>query len=213
MATVDTLTAWIDARVVLWRPMSRPDRAGAAARRSALTEVALRDSAAELTYGELVHRARSLAARLRAAGVGPGDYVAMAVPKSVHSVAATVATWLAGAVHVPIDPAQPRARQRAILERAAAALDRRAPRRSGGAGQRTSCAAHRRRAPAIGRCSRSGRPTSRSPTACSSREHRAAQGRPDLAPRPDRVLRGHRRGPRRRPGVPVPQHGARRSST
>jgi len=92
--------------LVLRHAVERPD------------QVALRDGAAELTYGELVHRARSLAARLRAAGVGPGDHVAMAVPRSVHSVAATVATWLAGAVHVPIDPAQPRARQRAILERA-----------------------------------------------------------------------------------------------
>ena len=80
--------------------------------------VALRDRTDELTYGELFRRARGLAARFRDAGVGPGDHVVMAVTKSVDSVAAVVATWLAGAVHVPIDPGQPQARQQAILERA-----------------------------------------------------------------------------------------------
>lgn len=78
--------------------------------------VALRDGAEQLTYGELMRRACGLAARLREAGVEPGDHVAMAATKSVHTVAATFATWFAGAVHVPIDPAQPAARQQTILD-------------------------------------------------------------------------------------------------
>lgn len=76
----------------------------------------MRDGAEELTYGELMRRACALAAQLREAGVEPDDHVAIAATKSVHTVAATFATWLAGAVHVPIDPAQPAARRQTILE-------------------------------------------------------------------------------------------------
>lgn len=79
--------------------------------------IALSDGTHELTYGELWQRSRALGGRFREEGVGPGDHVVIGAAKSVDTVAATIATWLIGAVHVPIDPAQPEARQRAILER------------------------------------------------------------------------------------------------
>ncbi|MFC7384583.1 amino acid adenylation domain-containing protein [Sphaerisporangium rhizosphaerae] len=60
-----------------------------------------------VSYGELVGRANALAARLREAGVRPGDLVGVNMPRSVDAIIALVAVWTAGAAYVPLDPAYP----------------------------------------------------------------------------------------------------------
>ncbi len=72
----------------------------------------------KVTYEELDANARSLAARLRAVGVGPGDRVAVVLPRSVDLPIAIWATWILGASYVPIDVAQPAARVTELISAA-----------------------------------------------------------------------------------------------
>nr|WP_057947093.1 non-ribosomal peptide synthetase [Lysobacter enzymogenes] len=60
-----------------------------------------------LSYGQLAAAAESLAKRLCARGVRPGDRVAVVLPKGVAQTVAVYAALLAGAAYVPIDPAWP----------------------------------------------------------------------------------------------------------
>jgi pyochelin synthetase len=62
---------------------------------------------ASLSYGELAAAAESFAKVLRTHGVGPGDRVAVVLPKGLAQMIAVYATLLAGAAYVPIDPASP----------------------------------------------------------------------------------------------------------
>ncbi|MDH6437244.1 amino acid adenylation domain-containing protein/non-ribosomal peptide synthase protein (TIGR01720 family) [Streptomyces sp. SAI-144] len=95
----------------------------AAARRdpaaTAVTQCGLDGGARSLTYGELAHTKDELAATLRAAGVGPGKRVAVAVPRSVEQVVALVAIVTAGGAYVPLDLAYPDERLQYILADAA----------------------------------------------------------------------------------------------
>ncbi|MDC0719070.1 AMP-binding protein [Nannocystis bainbridge] len=75
--------------------------------------IALIDDRASVTYGALVRRARSFAARL---GGGPLVIVA---DKSIDVVTAMLGAWLAGVVTVPLDPSLPPARLRLLLGRIA----------------------------------------------------------------------------------------------
>ncbi len=77
--------------------------------------VAVADAADALTYAELVRRADGLAARLRAAGVGPGSCVAVFLDRSPGFVAAALGVWWAGAAYLPIDTASPRDRVGFVL--------------------------------------------------------------------------------------------------
>ncbi|MEU2877565.1 AMP-binding protein [Streptomyces sp. NPDC007070] len=73
--------------------------------------LAVVDGDTTLTYGRLVREARALAAHLRAnraCQVAPGDRVALLTSRSARTVVAQLALWWAGAVCVPLDPAQPR---------------------------------------------------------------------------------------------------------
>ncbi|HEX2058862.1 MAG TPA: amino acid adenylation domain-containing protein, partial [Actinomycetota bacterium] len=72
--------------------------------------VALVDGDRVLTFGELDARARTVAARLRSLGVGRGDVVAVAYPRSFEQVVADLGVLYAGAAYLPLDPAYPRAR-------------------------------------------------------------------------------------------------------
>ena len=67
--------------------------------------LALRDERRSLTYRELDRAADHLAARLRHAGVQPGDRVALCLERSTEAIAALVAVLKTGAAFVPIDPA------------------------------------------------------------------------------------------------------------
>ncbi|GGU29057.1 non-ribosomal peptide synthetase [Streptomyces coeruleorubidus] len=95
----------------------------AAARRdpaaTAVTQCGLDGGTRSLTYGELAEAGNELASALRAAGVGPGRRVAVAVPRSVEQVVALVAIVTAGGAYVPLDLAYPDERLEYILADAA----------------------------------------------------------------------------------------------
>ncbi len=58
-----------------------------------------------LTYGDLDHRAATIAGGLRRSGVGIGDRVVVQLAKSVDAVAMYLACLRVGAVHVPLNTA------------------------------------------------------------------------------------------------------------
>ncbi len=68
-----------------------------------------------LSYGELLARARRVAADLLRAGIGPGDRVAVVLPKGADAYAAILGVLLAGAAYAPVDPRAPLAHRRRIL--------------------------------------------------------------------------------------------------
>ncbi|MFD3523904.1 amino acid adenylation domain-containing protein [Streptomyces sp. NPDC058653] len=86
---------------------------------TAVTQCALDGGTRSLTYGELAEAKDELASVLRAAGVGPGKRVAVAVPRSVEQVVALVAVVTAGGAYVPLDLAYPDERLEYILADAA----------------------------------------------------------------------------------------------
>jgi len=102
-------------------PESSLDELFRAAARSRPTAVAVRDPAAELTYAQLAAAAAEQARRLRAAGVGIGDRVLVAVERSVAEAVAVLGTVWAGAAYVGVDPGLPPAQLAAIVARSAPA--------------------------------------------------------------------------------------------
>ncbi|WP_217711489.1 non-ribosomal peptide synthetase [Actinomadura sp. NAK00032] len=60
-----------------------------------------------LTYRELDERAGRLARRLIARGAGPGDFVALALPRDENLVVAALAVLKSGAAYQPVDLAYP----------------------------------------------------------------------------------------------------------
>ncbi len=85
----------------------------AAAHPEALAVVA---GAQRLCYGQLALAARQLAVDLVAAGVVPGDTVAVMMEKGWQQVLAALAISMAGAAYVPIDPSLPLLRRQFLLE-------------------------------------------------------------------------------------------------
>ncbi|WP_447040836.1 amino acid adenylation domain-containing protein [Streptomyces sp. DSM 118878] len=68
-----------------------------------------------LSYAELDARAERLAHLLIDRGVRPGDFVALALPRSADLVVAVLGVLKAGAAYVPVDPAYPADRIRHTL--------------------------------------------------------------------------------------------------
>ncbi len=68
-----------------------------------------------LSYGELLRRARGLARRLRAAGVGPEILVGLCAERSPEMVVGMLAVLLAGGAYLPLDPDYPRERLAFLL--------------------------------------------------------------------------------------------------
>ena len=73
------------------------------------TRTALVDADRRLSYTALWQQVRALAAQFWKSGLGRGDRVALILPNGIEAVVACYATWLAGAVVVPLN-AQARAR-------------------------------------------------------------------------------------------------------
>ncbi|WP_460443813.1 amino acid adenylation domain-containing protein, partial [Amycolatopsis cihanbeyliensis] len=65
---------------------------------------------ASLTYEHLAARVNQLARLLIRHGVGPEQFVAVALPRSIDLVAAPLAVLTAGAAYVPVDPTYPEER-------------------------------------------------------------------------------------------------------
>jgi amino acid adenylation domain-containing protein len=84
-----------------------------AARRPDALAVVLRDR--RVTYGELAARTVTLAAELRASGVGPESVVALCFRRSPEMVVAMLATLLAGAAYLPLEPEHPPERLRRLV--------------------------------------------------------------------------------------------------
>ena len=76
----------------------------------------------EVTYRELNERANHLAHDLIGRGIGPEQFVALAVPRSIEMVAALLAVVKAGAAYLPIDPDYPGERIAYMLDDAQPAL-------------------------------------------------------------------------------------------
>lgn len=86
------------------------------------TRVAVQTDDAAIDYTELQRRSDALAERLHAQGVGRGDIVALAMPRSMELVIAMVAILRVGAAYLPLDIAHPRERLTTILESASPRL-------------------------------------------------------------------------------------------
>ncbi|WP_157104449.1 non-ribosomal peptide synthetase, partial [Nocardia kruczakiae] len=82
--------------------------------------IAVRYEGRSITYGDLDDYSSRLARRLIAAGVGPEQLVAVALPRSFEMVAAAVAVAKAGGAHVPVDPTYPAERVRYMVTDSAA---------------------------------------------------------------------------------------------
>ncbi|MFC1431719.1 non-ribosomal peptide synthase/polyketide synthase [Streptacidiphilus sp. N1-3] len=86
------------------------------------TAAALSAPGLELSFAEVEDRADRLAHRLIARGAGPGDIVALLLPRSADMVLAQLAVVKAGAAFLPVDPGYPDARIELMLRDAAPVL-------------------------------------------------------------------------------------------
>ncbi|MFH8609681.1 non-ribosomal peptide synthase/polyketide synthase [Streptomyces sp. NPDC018029] len=106
-----TLPALVEAAVDRWPTAT------------ALEELAEPDAVgASMGFAEAEDRANRLAHRLIARGAGPGDLVALLLPRSTDMVLAQLAVTKAGAAFLPVDPAYPKERIALMLSDAAPAL-------------------------------------------------------------------------------------------
>ncbi len=76
--------------------------------------------AASLTYAELNGLALEIAERLREAGAGPEEIVAVVIDRSIEMVAGILGVILAGAAYLPLDPSLPEERIDLLLRDAGA---------------------------------------------------------------------------------------------
>ncbi len=107
-------------------PVHRPGIAENATLGKAFADAAVRwadstaviDGARRVTYAELHSRAESLASQLIESGAGPGQLVAISLPRSIEHVVALWAVAWTGAAFLPLDPAHPSERVAEILAEA-----------------------------------------------------------------------------------------------
>ena len=108
-------------RAALARPVSTVSIPAAFAAQAARTPdaVAVTFEGVSTTYRELDESANRLAHLLAGRGVGPGQRVALLLPRSAEAIVAMLAVAKTGAAYVPIDPAVPAARMQFVLGDAA----------------------------------------------------------------------------------------------
>ncbi|QJD67283.1 amino acid adenylation domain-containing protein [Xanthomonas campestris pv. badrii] len=82
--------------------------------------IAVIDGARRCTYEALNRAANQLAHHLMGVGVGPGDYVAICLPRSIALVVAQLAVCKCAAAYLPLDALAPDERRRQVLEDSAA---------------------------------------------------------------------------------------------
>ena len=78
--------------------------------------LAVRAPDGDADYAGLVARALALAEALKGQGVGRGDRVVVALPPGREAIASALAAFLLAAAYVPVDPDQPPARIRQLIE-------------------------------------------------------------------------------------------------
>ncbi|ASR37269.1 hypothetical protein BAY61_22270 [Prauserella marina] len=88
----------------------------AAAARADENAIAVRAPDGELSYRELLASSRRLATLLSESGVGEGDLVAVALPRTSDVVCALLAVQFLGAAYLPIDTGYPADRIRFMLD-------------------------------------------------------------------------------------------------
>ena len=79
-------------------------------------KIAVRTGTQTLTYAELNSRAEKLSRRLQRAGASPSSMVPVCLNRSTELLVALLAVLKSGAAYVPLDPASPKQRIRAILD-------------------------------------------------------------------------------------------------
>ncbi|MBB6380951.1 amino acid adenylation domain-containing protein/non-ribosomal peptide synthase protein (TIGR01720 family) [Pseudonocardia eucalypti] len=99
-----------------------PELFAAAVARAPEAPAVVDPSGGSLTYAELHARANRLGRELAARGIGPGDLVALSVPRSPEMMVAALGVLAAGAAYVPVDPEYPEDRVRLMLTDSAARL-------------------------------------------------------------------------------------------
>ena len=85
-------------------------------------DIAVSWDGGELTYAEVETRANQLAHRLRAAGAGPEQVVALFLPRCAEWLIALLAVVKSGAAYLPLDPAHPAERLAYVLADSGAAV-------------------------------------------------------------------------------------------
>ncbi len=85
--------------------------------------VAVIHGEARLTYAELDARANHLARQLRSEGAGLETVVGVVLPRDLHRIVAALGVLKAGGAFLPVEPADPPARSRAILAAAEVVID------------------------------------------------------------------------------------------
>ncbi|MCZ4584935.1 amino acid adenylation domain-containing protein, partial [Rhodococcus opacus] len=93
-----------------------------AAARTNPTGVALSYPGVEVTYRELDERSNQLARVLAERGIGPENFVALGLTRSIESVLSMLAVAKSGAAYVPVDPNYPAERIEHMLDDSGAAL-------------------------------------------------------------------------------------------
>jgi surfactin family lipopeptide synthetase A len=80
--------------------------------------VAIKFDRTELTYGELDSQADGLAVLLQQLGLGPGQFCAVCLDRSIATLRAVLAIWKAGGAYLPLAPMLPAERIAATLSTA-----------------------------------------------------------------------------------------------
>ncbi|MFT0892679.1 amino acid adenylation domain-containing protein [Pseudochelatococcus sp. G4_1912] len=125
LAAVPTLspqeeTQWREAQTATIHPVEETTLAHLLSRQAAATPDALALIEGDLrwSYADLEHETASLARRLAAKGVRPGDIVAVALPRSRALVLTLLASIRIGAAYLPLDTEHPRKRLAHIIQSA-----------------------------------------------------------------------------------------------